>query len=130
MALDSIVMITVPVRDQERARVFYVEVLGFTVKMDFVMDAEQAGAGGDGARWLMLTPPGGGADIALVTWFSDTSPPGSAKLSISCGDVDLTYEAFITHGVKPNNEVANASWGRWFSIDDPDGNNWLVVQAH
>jgi uncharacterized glyoxalase superfamily protein PhnB len=78
---------------------------------------------------MMLTPPGGGADITLATWFGETSPSGSAKLSISCDDVDATYAALTARGVKPNNEVEDAPWGRWFGIDDPDGNNWLVVQA-
>jgi uncharacterized glyoxalase superfamily protein PhnB len=32
-------------------------------------------------------------------------------------------------GVKPNNAVEDAPWGRWFAIDDPDGNNWLIVEA-
>ena len=40
--------------------------LGFGVKFDYVMD--------EGQRWVMLTPPGGGADITLVTWFRDTTP--------------------------------------------------------
>jgi uncharacterized glyoxalase superfamily protein PhnB len=30
--------------------------------------------------------------------------------------------------VQPNNRVEDAPWGRWFGIDDPDGNNWLITQ--
>jgi hypothetical protein len=22
----------------------------------------------------------------------------------------------------------DAPWGRWFGVDDPDGNNWLITQ--
>ena len=128
MALGSISLVTVPVSDQDRAKAFYVDTLGFTVKFDYVMAAAEAGAAGSGARWVMLTPPGGGADITLVTWFGDTSPPGSAKLSIACDDVDATYAGLTARGVKPGNEVEDAPWGRWFGIDDPDGNNWLVVE--
>jgi hypothetical protein len=93
------------------------------------MDAGLAGEAGAGSRWLMLTPPGGGPDITLVSWFAGSSPPGSAKLSIGCDDVDATYAEPAARGVKPNNEVQDATWGRWFGIDDPDGNNWLIVQA-
>jgi catechol 2,3-dioxygenase-like lactoylglutathione lyase family enzyme len=128
MALRSINLVTVPVTDQDRAKAFYVDTLGFTVKLDYVMTAEEAGAAGPRSRWLTLTPPGGGTDITLVTWFGDTSPPGSAKLSIACDDVDATYGALTARGAKPNNTVEDAPWGRWFGIDDPDGNNWLVVQ--
>jgi catechol 2,3-dioxygenase-like lactoylglutathione lyase family enzyme len=129
MGLGTISLVTVPVSDQERAKAFYVDLLGFTVKFDYEMPAEEAGAAGAGARWLMLTPPGGGADVTLVTWFGDTSPPGSAKLSITCDDVDATYAELTARGGMPSNAVEDAPWGRWFGIDDPDGNNWLVVQA-
>jgi catechol 2,3-dioxygenase-like lactoylglutathione lyase family enzyme len=129
MALGSISLITVPVTDQDRAKAFYVDELGFTEKFDYVMDAEQAGTAGAGARWVMLTPPGGGADITLVPWFADTSPPGSAKLSITCDDPDATHAELTARGIRPNNEVQDAPWGRWFGVDDPDGNNWLIVQG-
>ena len=130
MSLKSVTMISVPVSSQDAARAFYVDKLGFAVKFDYVMGGDEAGAAGAGARWLMLTPPGGGADIALVTWFGDSTPPGSARLSIGCDDVDATYEHFRTAGVRPNNAVEDAPWGRWFGFDDPDGNNWLVVEEN
>jgi uncharacterized glyoxalase superfamily protein PhnB len=129
MALSSINLVSVPVTDQDRAKAFYVDQLGFTVKFDYTMGAAEAGEAGAGSRWLMLTPPGGGADITLVTWFADSAPPGAAKLSIGCDDVDATYAELTARGVTPNNAVEDAPWGRWFGIDDPDGNNWLVVQG-
>jgi len=129
MALGTIGLVTVPVTDQERAKTFYADLLGFTVKMDYTMGAAESGVAGAGARWLMLTPPGGGADVTLVTWFADTTPPGSVKLSLTCDDVDATYADLTGRGVTANNQIEDAPWGRWFSIDDPDGNNWLIVQA-
>lgn len=126
MSLGNVSLITVPVTDQDRAKAFYVDVLDFAVKMDYLMGAEVAGAARAGARWLMLTPPGGPPDIVVVTWFRDTSPPGSTKLSLTCTDADAARETLISRGAKPT-EIDNAPWGRWFSIDDPDGNNWLIV---
>jgi catechol 2,3-dioxygenase-like lactoylglutathione lyase family enzyme len=61
MALSGIEVISVPVRDQDVAKKFYAETLGFTVAMD--------SAFGDGMRWVMLRPPGGESAITLVTWF-------------------------------------------------------------
>jgi uncharacterized glyoxalase superfamily protein PhnB len=127
MTLKHISLISIPVTDQEKARDFYVTGLGFTVKLDLVMDEQTAGSAGAGARWLMLTPPGGGADITLVTWFPDSSPPGSAKLSLACDDVDETYADLTARGVTASTEPADAPWSRWFGLDDPDGNNWLIT---
>jgi catechol 2,3-dioxygenase-like lactoylglutathione lyase family enzyme len=119
MALGSIDLVTVPVTDQDRAKAFYVDQLGFTVKFDYRME--------EGNRWVMLTPPGGGADITLANWFDDIRP-GSAKLSLTCDDVDAAFAGLAARGIKADNEVTDAPWGRWFGFDDPDGNNWLVVQ--
>jgi catechol 2,3-dioxygenase-like lactoylglutathione lyase family enzyme len=58
MALGTIRLITVPVTDQERAKAFYVDRLGFMVKMDYTLGAAESGVAGAGARWLMLTPVG------------------------------------------------------------------------
>lgn len=128
MALGSINLVTVPVTDQDRAKAFYVDALGFGVKFDYVMADAEAGAAGGGTRWVMLSPPGGGADITLATWFGDAAPPGSAKLSITTDDVDGAYAELTDRGVKPTGPVEDAPWGRWFGVDDPDGNNWLIVQ--
>jgi uncharacterized glyoxalase superfamily protein PhnB len=96
------------------------------VDRDYVMGTEE-GAPTEGLRWVMLTPPGGGAQITLVTWFEDL-PPGACKLTIECDDADAAYAKLIGRGMKPTSEVADAPWGRWFGVDDPEGNNWLVVQ--
>ena len=129
MTIKQISMVSIPVTDQEKAKAFYTGVLGFTVKFDFPMDAQTAGnAAAAGARWVMLAPPGGGTDITLVTWFPDTTPPGSAKLALSCDDVDVTFAELTERGADVQNEPEDAPWGRWFGVNDPDGNNWLIVQ--
>lgn len=118
IVLDRIALISVPVTDPERSRDFYVDVLGFGVRSDTELD---------GTRWVMLTPPGGGPDITLVTWFENL-PPGACHLSITTADVDGAYAVLSARGVKPTSEPEDAFWGRWFGFDDPDGNNWLVVE--
>ena len=125
MGLGAIALVTVPVTDQDRATSFYVNLLGFEERFDYVMDAEQAGSAGAGARWVMLTPPGGGVDITLSNW---TTPPGTGSLSIECDDADGTYAELQARGVESASEPQDAQWGRWFGLDDPDGNSWLVVQ--
>ncbi len=128
MAVDKIAMVSLPVSDQERAKLFYVEKLGFTVIADYIMGNAEAGERA-GNRWVMLLPPGGGVSITLTTWFEDLRP-GVMKISLSTSDVEKTYQELKSKGVQPNNEISDAPWGKWFSVDDPDGNNWLIVQNH
>jgi catechol 2,3-dioxygenase-like lactoylglutathione lyase family enzyme len=127
MALGVINLVTVPVSDQDRAKKFYISTLGFEEKLDFVMGGKDANGTGSGNRWVMLAPPHGGADITLANSFDEKAPPGSAKLSITCDDIDGTWEQLSTVGVKVH-KIAEAPWGRWFGFDDPDGNTWLCVQ--
>ena len=127
MAVDQIVLISLPVSDQEQAKSFYTEKLGFKVTADYMMGTAEAGERA-GNRWITLAPPGGGASITLTTWFEDLRP-GVMKMSFSTADVKKTYQELKAKGVRPNGEISESPWGRWFSIDDPDGNNWLIVQA-
>ncbi|HEY0698166.1 MAG TPA: VOC family protein [Micromonospora sp.] len=135
MELGTINLITVPVTDQDRAKKFYVETLGFEEKFDYVMSgrSSEPDPGDDtrgtcaGSRWVMLTPPHGGPDITLANWSGDRTPPGSARLSITCDDVDTAWERLRRLGV-PVDGISDAPWGRWFGFDDPDGNHWQVVQ--
>jgi catechol 2,3-dioxygenase-like lactoylglutathione lyase family enzyme len=112
MNLKHISLVSVPVTDQDKAKDFYTGMPGFTVKSDVVMDAATAGGAGEGARW-----------------FGDSMPPGSAKLALACENADDAYAELTERGVQPNNQVEDAPWRRWFGVDDPDGNNWLITQG-
>ena len=50
--------VLVPVADQDEAIAFYTTALGFSLTADDPF--------GEGDRWVEVTPPGGGAAIALV----------------------------------------------------------------
>ncbi|HEX4657886.1 MAG TPA: glyoxalase superfamily protein [Streptosporangiaceae bacterium] len=121
MALTNLSVVSVPVSDQDRAKRFYADTLGFSVDIDSSF--------GDGMRWVMLRPPGSGTAITLVTWF-ETMPAGSLTGSVlSCDDLDKTLADLAAHGVSFNeDEVQEAPWGRWKTFDDPDGNGWVLQQ--
>jgi catechol 2,3-dioxygenase-like lactoylglutathione lyase family enzyme len=121
MALTGLEVVSVPVSDQDRAKRFYVDVLGFAPLIDDRF--------GDDMRWVMLQPPGGGTKVTLVTWFS-TMPPGSLKGSVLvCDDLEKTLGELAEHGLAfHEDDVQEAPWGRWKTFDDPDGNGWVVQQ--
>jgi predicted enzyme related to lactoylglutathione lyase len=121
MALTTLQVISVPVSDQDRAKQFYVGQLGFTAEMDSSF--------GESMRWVMLSPPGGGTAITLVTWF-ETMPAGSLNGSVlGCDDLEKTLEELAARGVSfIEAEIQSAPWGRWKTFTDPDGNGWIVQQ--
>jgi len=121
MALNNLQVVSVPVSDQDRARQFYAEQLGFTVEIDSSF--------GEGMRWIMLRPPGSGTAITLVTWF-DTMPAGSMRGAVlGCDDLEQTLAELAGRGVRfSEDEIQDAPWGRWKTFADPDGNSWVLQQ--
>jgi catechol 2,3-dioxygenase-like lactoylglutathione lyase family enzyme len=121
VSLQSLEVMSVPVSDQDRAKQFYADVLGFSI----VMDNEF----GPGMRWVMLRPPGGGTAVTLVTWF-DSMPAGSLSGSVlGCDDLEPTLAELEGRGLAfAEDKIQEAPWGRWKTFTDPDGNGWVLQQ--
>ncbi|HTW05294.1 MAG TPA: VOC family protein [Streptosporangiaceae bacterium] len=121
MAITNLEVISVPVSDQERAKQFYAQTLGFTVEIDSNF--------GESMRWIMLRPPGSNTRITLVTWF-DTMPAGSLNGSVlGCDDLEATLAELDARGLAfAEEEIQQAPWGRWKTFTDPDGNAWVLQQ--
>jgi catechol 2,3-dioxygenase-like lactoylglutathione lyase family enzyme len=119
MGISAVQLFSLPVSDQDRARDFYVEVLGFELVNDVQM--------GPDMRWVQVRPPGGATSITLVTWF-DSMAPGAVKGTVLESD-DLVGDVgrLRTLGVDIPGDVEVAPWGRFVTFDDPDGNG-LVLQ--
>jgi catechol 2,3-dioxygenase-like lactoylglutathione lyase family enzyme len=112
-------LFSVPVSDQDRARDFYVDVLGFALLADQQFTPEM--------RWVMVAPPGAQTALTLVTWFP-SMPPGSLQGTVlETDDLEGDVAALSAKGVAVS-ELQDAPWGRFVTFADPDGNG-LVLQA-
>ena len=121
MGITNLEVISVPVSDQERAKLFYTQTLGFAVEIDSNF--------GESMRWIMLRPPGSGTAVTLVTWF-DTMPAGSLNGAVlGCDDLEETLAELTGRGLEfAEEEIQQAPWGRWKTFTDPDGNAWVLQQ--
>lgn len=116
-------IVSIPVSDQERAKAFYRDVLGFTVVRE--APAETAPA----QRWVQMKPPSGLTGITLVTWY-EAMPPGCLQgLTLDTSDIDRAREKLKSNGLDVS-PVQEAGWGRYASFRDPDGNGWLLVTSY
>ncbi len=119
MSISHIQLISLPVHDQDRARDFYVNVLGFDLVRDNPM--------GPDSRWVQVAPKGAQTAITLVTWFP-TMPPGSAKGTVlESTDLDGDVSDLMAKGVTIEGGIQEQPWGRFVTFDDPDGNG-IVLQ--
>ncbi|MFI1991798.1 VOC family protein [Actinoplanes sp. NPDC020271] len=118
MAIAHLDVVSLPVGDQERARDFYVDVLGF--------DLIRQNAMGPAAQWIQVGPKGGQTSITLVTWF-DSMPAGSLQgLVLHADDLDAEVAALVDKGVDVPGGVQEAEWGRFAVFTDPDGNRLVL----
>ncbi|WP_022900085.1 VOC family protein [Humibacter albus] len=121
MAVTSILLLSVPVSDPDRARDFYVDTLGFTLVSDTMMDGDQ--------RWMQVVPPGADTSITLVTWF-DTMPPGSLRgLVLETDDLEDDVHRLTKAGVAFDSGIERAPWGQYAQFSDPDGNGLILQQT-
>jgi catechol 2,3-dioxygenase-like lactoylglutathione lyase family enzyme len=121
MAIAGVSVVSVPVSDQERAKQFYVERLGF----ELTREDESI----PGIRWVQVNPREGGTSLTLVTWF-DTMPPGSLQgLVLACDDLERECEQLEARGVQIDRPLGHQPWGTEAVIRDPDGNRLVLQQA-
>ena len=121
MTVTHVQVLSVPVSDQDRARDFYVDTLGFDLIADYPM--------GPGGRWVQVAPKGAATTLTLVTWFP-TMPPGSLKgLVLETDDLDGDVTSLRERGVAfADGGIQLAPWGRYATFDDPDGNG-IALQS-
>ncbi|WP_026128374.1 VOC family protein [Nocardiopsis halophila] len=105
--------VTLPVVDLDRARDFYVEVLGFTVVADRTVGP---------VRHLEVAPPGARTGFAL----SVAEQGCGHGIVLESDDVDGDCARLAAAGV-PVEEPGDHPWGRQAAFTDPDGNAFVLA---
>ncbi|MCW3121024.1 MAG: glyoxalase [Flavipsychrobacter sp.] len=116
--MKSVEIISVPVTDAQRAKEFYLK-MGLTLVIEAPMDKDQV--------WVQLKFPGGGADIALVTWFSKM-PAGTLQGNTILTDSIEEDRATLSEKGITVGKTDDTPWGKFAPITDPDGNVWTLHQ--
>jgi predicted enzyme related to lactoylglutathione lyase len=120
MAVKDVRVVSVPVSDQDRAKDFYVGLLGFDVLQD---------QSAPSMRWLMVSPKGATTALTLVTWF-ESMPPGSVQgLVLTTDDIDADFAELSARGVSFDGPPRTQPWGRETVMRDPDGNGLVLQQV-
>jgi catechol 2,3-dioxygenase-like lactoylglutathione lyase family enzyme len=119
MAIVSFEIVSVPVSDPEKSKVFYRDILGFTLIREEAM--------GPDMKWIQLAPPGCATTIALVTWFDGMKPGGLQGVMLNSTDIDVDHSLLTTRGLHFT-AIEEQPWGRYAMFKDPDGNGWILRQ--
>jgi len=113
--------VAVPVGDQARAVRFYVDTLGFEVRLDVPL--------GEGARWVQVAAPEGRIPLALVA-AGDAVPVGvDTGITLATADADADHAFLVSSGVDVDELVRRPGVPAMFAFRDQDGNKLKIMES-
>jgi catechol 2,3-dioxygenase-like lactoylglutathione lyase family enzyme len=110
-------IVSIPVKDLQRSKAFYVDTLGFVVKRDMPFGE---------TRWVEVGPEHGETRVVLTTWFTHLSPIDGFVIEVD--DIEDAYASMQAQGATLT-PLETQPWGRFTTLHDPDGNGWVVQQS-
>ena len=115
------------VNDQQRAKEFYTNVLGFELRADAPLFP------GATARWIAVAPQGAQTEIILYlpdeNWDHYRQVVGKSQaLTIDVTNMATVHEQLKARGVVFVQEPDVQPWGTFAMIEDSEGNHLLLVE--
>ena len=123
--IDALATVCVFVTDQDKAKAFYLDKLGFELRQDQPM--------GPDSRWVAVAPPGALTQIILYkldqNWEHYRGVMGKSQaLTFNVPDMAAQYEDMKAKGVRITGEPDKQPWGTFMTILDQDDNALLLVE--
>jgi catechol 2,3-dioxygenase-like lactoylglutathione lyase family enzyme len=120
--IKAIKFVSIPVRDQAASLRFYTEKLGFRVHTDQPFGEKQ--------RWIELRIGKAETGFVLFNMEGDEDLIGRGfHGSLTCDDLDSTYNELIAKGVEFVSPPTEAPWGAYCIFQDIDGNRFVMSAA-
>jgi catechol 2,3-dioxygenase-like lactoylglutathione lyase family enzyme len=117
--IEGVQVVSVPVSDQDSARAFYIDTLGFELRTEDTF--------GEGMRWIEVAPKGSTTSLTLVTWFEAMAPGSLQGLVFAVDDVQATYDELRGKGVPFDFAPHEMPGGQQAVFRDPDGNGFVIA---
>lgn len=117
--MKTIEIISIPVSNQETAKNFYVNHLGY--KIVFEVDTPQG-------HWVQLALQNDNTSISLVSGQSHAQPGSIKGNIISTDDIETDVKTLRAKGVTIS-DIQNFPHGKISTFSDPDGNQWVLREA-
>jgi predicted enzyme related to lactoylglutathione lyase len=124
--IDGVSKVVLPVRDQDRAKTFWIDTMGFSLEQDAPYGEE---------RWLEVRSPDG-VTIVLELGASGSqegaTPPEhlpTSNVMFRCRDLTGTYEELSARGVRFPQPPVRQPFGWWSMFEDTEGNRFALGQT-
>jgi lactoylglutathione lyase len=115
------------VDDQQRAKRFWTEKMGF----ELVQDAPY----GEGQRWIEVVTPDGHTRLVLSTrlpgWSAGETPDGmpTSNVMFYADDVEKAYEELVARGVEFTTTPVKMPFGWWSVFTDDEGTRYALSRS-
>jgi catechol 2,3-dioxygenase-like lactoylglutathione lyase family enzyme len=119
--------VSVFVADQERAKIFYTDTLGFELRTDAPLYP------GSEARWVAVAPRGAETEVILYlpdeNWEHYAQVVGKSQaLTFEVSDMAALHADLKSKGVTFLQEPDAQPWGTYATIRDSEGNSLILVE--
>jgi lactoylglutathione lyase len=121
-SITDIRTVGISVTDQDQALAFYVDTLGFEKRLDAPISPTM--------RWIEVAPPGAATSIALTNNDEDAGQAVGTDTGIRfvVPDAEAEHAAMRDLGVTASEIMRWPGVPPMYSVDDPDGNRFYVVE--
>lgn len=122
--IEAVATICIFVSDQDRAKAFYTEKLGFELREDAPMGP---------SRWIAVAPAGARTEVILYkmdeNWEHYRQVMGKSQaITFNVTDMAATHADLKAKGVRITQEPDVQPWGTFMMILDEDDNGLLLVE--
>ena len=125
--IDKISTVSLFVADQDRAKAFYTETLGFELRSDAPLYP------GAEARWIAVAPEGAETELILYlpdeNWEHYRQVVGKSQaITFNVKDMAALQASLADKGVVFIQDPDEQPWGTFAIIQDSEGNHLILVQ--
>ncbi len=122
--IDAVATVCIFVNDQEKAKAFYTEKLGFELRQDSPMGE---------SRWIAVAPSGAHTEVILykpdANWEHYRQVVGKSQaLTFNVTDMAALYADLKAKGVRITQEPDSQPWGTFMMIQDEENNSLILVE--
>ena len=115
--------VVVSVDDQEQAKTFWVDKVGFDLAYDETYGDE---------RWVEVRPPSGSPVLVLIRRSPEEVKPDvrdelpHSNVIFNCDDIERTYEELTARGVSFPAPPTQQHFGWWSMFEDHEGTRYAL----
>jgi lactoylglutathione lyase len=122
--IDGVSKVVIEVRDQDRAKAFWIDTMGFSLEQDAPYGEE---------RWLEVRSPDGETNLVLELRTEESSEEATipdhlptSNVMFRCRDLTRTYEELSARGVRFPQLPVRQPFGWWSMFEDSEGNRFAL----